>query len=141
MAIDIYINPDTNDLELDENGDLRLVGGDQYVAELGQTSSNAELVAQRIRWRLLTIKGEWFLDTTIGPDWNGVILVRNYDLGAVRAEILAALYSVDGVANVEELNLSVDSMTRELAVDFIARTDDTLLKATGTLAEVSIEVL
>ena len=72
----------TNDLEL-ENGDLLLV-------------QDASATAQRIRHRLLTFRGEWFLDLLFGPDYLKDILIKNSRLNVVTAIIKSEiLKSVD----------------------------------------------
>lgn len=67
-----------NDLVV-TNGDLTLVDG-------------IDETAQRIRDRLSTFKGEWFLDLDYGPDYRNDILIKNPRIPIIsailRAEIL-----------------------------------------------------
>jgi len=140
MGVDLYIDPTTNDLAFDATGELFLVGSDDIVARLGQSSTDAELVAQRLRWVFKTQVGEWFADLRYGVDWLGTILGRNVDLSAARAELVRAISGVDGVSEIRSLELSVASLTRDLAVSFEVITDDAVLRATGTLPDPDIVV-
>jgi len=62
-----------NDITI-EKGDLVMVDG-------------ANETAQRIRDRLLTFRGEWFLDLLFGPDYRNDILIKNYRINVVSAII------------------------------------------------------
>lgn len=61
----------SNDLVI-TNGDLEMVTG-------------ADEVGQRINDRLMTFKGEWFLDLSFGPDYRNDILVKNPRLSIIAA--------------------------------------------------------
>lgn len=55
--ITLRIDQETQDLVLDDSGSLELIG-------------DAETVAQCVRLTLETFKGEWFLDTDHGTDYD-----------------------------------------------------------------------
>lgn len=72
-----------NDIEI-TNGDLVLVSG-------------ANATAQRIRHRLLTFRGEWFLDLQFGPTYREDVMIKNPRLDVVTAVIKSEiLKSTDG---------------------------------------------
>lgn len=83
-----------NDLVI-ENGDLVLVEG-------------STAAAQRIRHRLLTFRGEWFLDLVFGPTYREDILIKNPRLDVVTAVIKSEiLKSADG--DFEDFEASLDA--------------------------------
>jgi len=92
-----------NDLEL-ENGDLLIV-------------QNASATAQRIRHRLLTFRGEWFLDLLFGPTYREDILIKNPRLDVITAiiksEILKSAYA--GIFDDFSATLSRD---RKLSISY-----------------------
>jgi hypothetical protein len=112
----LKLNPTTWDLEFSDEGQLQLVDG-------------AELVAQRLTYRLRTHVNEWLLDVTMGLDYRGNILIKAVDLGLVRAEILVLLQTCPGVQRVTQLDLDHDTAARHLDVTFAVLTDegDTLI--------------
>jgi hypothetical protein len=140
MSVDLYIDSTTNDLAFDANFELLLVGGDDIVDRLGQTSSDGELVAQRLRDVHKTQTGEWFLDLTYGTDWLGTILGRNVNLSAADAELIRTIAMTEGVDHIDSFESSVEPLTRDLTVEYTAVTDDAVLKASGTLPDVDIDV-
>lgn len=101
----------TEDIYLDDQG--RLVG-----------VNGSEGRAQRIRIRLKTQLGEWFLNTGVGVDWLGNVLVRNPDLRAIRAEISLVIRSVPEVIQINSLELDNDDATRQLTVTFSVLTTE-----------------
>ncbi len=140
MAVDLYIDPTTDDLAFDDNLELLLVGGDDIVTRMGQTSTDGDLVAQRLRDVHQTQSGEWFLDLTYGTDWLGTILSKTPDVSAAQAEIIRTIAETEGVDHLESFDASVESLTRNLVVEYEAVTDDAVLKASGVLPDVDIDV-
>ncbi len=100
-------------------GDIALVHGRLKLV------TGAEEKAQKINNRLRLFLGEWFLDTRVGTPWYGVILgVKNPELVIIRRLFRTVIMSVDGIADVEELDLRWDRETRELAWDFRVLDDE-----------------
>lgn len=80
MSLDLKLHDDL----VIENGDLALV-------------RDADATAQRIRHRLLTFRGEWFLDLLFGPNYRKDVLIKNPRLDVVTAGIKSEiLKSSDG---------------------------------------------
>ena len=76
------------DILLDDDGDLPIVT---------RHAIGAEVVAQRVRFRLETFEGEWILDTAVGLPylkWRGTKVVN---LDAIGARIQRELLTVPGV--------------------------------------------
>ena len=63
-AVDLKLDADTHDLVF-EDGDLVI------------ERDPGEVLAQRVRVRLRTWLGEWYLDAGFGTDYRGTILVRS----------------------------------------------------------------
>lgn len=80
------------DLKLEKlTHDLSIVSGDIEIV-----TGNDE-IAQRIRDRLLTFLGEWFLNLSYGVDYIGRILVKNPRTNVVSAHLRdEILKSADG---------------------------------------------
>ena len=107
---DYAIDPLTNDVEISQDGHVQ------------QTTGKVRIV-QQIASRLESQRGEFFLDESSGPDWIGVVLVKNANIGRVRAEIAQQVEAVPGVNAVEQVGVVIDSSTRAAQITFIARTD------------------
>jgi hypothetical protein len=105
MATDLLLDQETNDLVINEFGDLVLVTG-------------PDQALQAIAYQLRTQLGEWFLDETVGVDYQGLVLVKNPDLGVIRTEFLRALLYVPEVLRVRRLEL--EQTGRTLVVSFEA---------------------
>lgn len=75
---------------------------------------------QRIDCRLRTIKGEWWLDLTLGVDWFLEFFKKSPDLSVCRQGILIAIQQVSGVTKVTSLKLQFDKSLRTLSIIFTA---------------------
>lgn len=103
------------------NHDLYVVDG--HIARL---TNFAAIVAQRIKCRLLTVRGEWYQDPTIGVPLFEQVLVKNPDLVALQHLFTTVIQGVEGVARVRSVNLQMESATRNLRVTFeVTATDGT----------------
>lgn len=105
-----YINPETRDIEFDELGRLRMV------------ESDADLTAerQRLRLRLGTRTGEWFLDILLGVPWLELV-EKGVPRERIRAEILRAISRDERVERVESLTIGQLTADRTLPIEFTAR--------------------
>jgi len=118
VAVDVYIDALTNDVELvPETGQLRRVSGTQ-------------LVAQRIRIRLRTHLGEWPLDLTKGVNWRDQVFVKNPNLGKISADFQRIILEVPGVDRFVPtpiipggFELSLDRVSRKLTVNYAVLVD------------------
>lgn len=101
------------DLALTDAGDLLLVQG-------------AHAVAQAIRVTLETQRGAWFLDTSLGVDWAGVVFRPGAGDAEIAAEILTAILGVVGVVGVSDFR-ATRGPARRLLVAFRAQTAEGVL--------------
>ena len=100
---ELKLDPLTNDIAL-EQGVVVLTTG-------------SEASAQRIRSRLLTVRGEWFLDTNFGLDYHGVIWVKGLPAAVVDAHIQREiLRGADKGSRITSYVRNFDSATRHLSV-------------------------
>jgi hypothetical protein len=105
------------DLQLTAGGDL-LIQANDLVLNSGQTALEQDLAS-----RLRTVRGEWFLDTSVGLPYFEDVFVKKPNLNAFRTELRAAIEATPGVVEVTALDLKLDNSTRQLAITFNARTD------------------
>jgi hypothetical protein len=111
---DFYVDPTTDDLSLADDGQV-----------LGVTG--AERIAQHVRSRLLTRRGEWYLDETVGVPYLEQVFVRNPDLVLIRASVATEILDVPGVARLTQLNLTFTPGSRTLTIDFELLADEGVL--------------
>lgn len=103
--------------ELDENGDT--VIEDTKI----QIVSKTELLRQKVQTVLSTNKGEWFLNTNEGINFNN-ILGKKQDDEIIRNEILDGLQQVDETFKLTKFECSFDREKRKLVIDFSAVNSD-----------------
>ena len=107
-------------------GDILNVGGNMSVINGGETE-----VKQLIKTTLGVFFGEWFMNSTIGLDYFGTILVKNPDMGAINAMILGAILSVPGLLQVITYTFTPDFLSRTLTVNFTAQTTTGIITFPG----------
>lgn len=105
------------DLKLNAQHDLKLTGYDLALV------TGINLIKQRVKQRLLTILGEWFLDETIGLPWFTELNQKGIDQDRVRTLLIRGISGTEGVTEVTEFNLEYDNRLRKLTVSFVAQTD------------------
>ena len=116
--IDLYLDPLTNDIQLDDTMNWRMVEGD-------------DLIAQKLKQRLSTQKGEWIFNINKGVDYLGQILVKDPDLSVVRAELLEAILDDDDGEIAKVLVFELDTDARTLTVAFRVATEDDAIEMAG----------
>ena len=88
------------------------------------TTTTSENLAQRLKIRLQTFKGEWFLDGTIGIDYFNQIAGKNRSKAAVDAIIQAEILKEQEVLQITAYSSVVDKTTRKITIQFTVRTVD-----------------
>jgi len=106
------------DIKLDEDGDISLVNGDAQTTGIG-----AEDLAQRLRIRLNTFQGEWFMDNTLGIDWWNRVMGKNRSKMAVDALIQDAILKEPAALQIVSYTSSI-STDRKFSCSFRVRTED-----------------
>ena len=99
--MDIYMDPTTYDVALDGK-DLRMTTPD-------------EDVASRIKAFLQLNVGGWFLNTARGLPFTDSMIEPNVDVDKVGMMLRSALKALDGVEEVNEINLDIDTRTAVLS--------------------------
>lgn len=95
------------------------------------TSSEEELIKQKIELRLKRFLGEWFLDVTKGLPFFESILKKNPDLNLINSLIKN---EITQEATLTSFKSSVNTVTRKIEIDFEATTQ------LGDQVQVQIEV-
>lgn len=101
--LDILIDDLTGDARFDVDGDIEAV------------TEEIEVIRQAVQQAWRTQKGEWFLDTDFGVDYVGLVFVKSPDTKvAIPAELRRVALSVDGVDRVDNIELTINSITRKM---------------------------
>lgn len=100
--IDIAIGKITNDV-LSEDGKVRI-------------AYSADETIQRIRTCLRRIYGEWFLDNTAGLPYFTGDMLGSKNLEYVRLVVFQELSQIEGVQNVEEINIVLDVGNKKASI-------------------------
>ena len=106
------------DIKLDEDGDISLVSGDAQTTSIG-----AEDLAQRLRIRLNTFQGEWFMDNTLGIDWWNRVMGKNRSKMAVDALIQDSILKEPDALQIVSYTSSI-STDRKFSCSFRVRTEN-----------------
>jgi len=108
MANDtLYIDPETHDLEFDDEGMLRMIDG-------GDTT------AQNVRLTLQTHKESFPLDLSHGTEYDRFLGVKGIDPGEIEEVIREAVYQETDVIEVESLDVTVRE-PRGVGIEFSGR--------------------
>lgn len=106
-----------NNLKLDANTHDIIIG--RGATRVG----GAEQVAQLCKCRLLTLLGEWKLDTSLGLPWFEAILTKNVREADIQTAISGILAETNGVQKVISVDIDADFKMRLLTVNFTALSD------------------
>jgi len=123
-------NPNNGDLYLDDSGQLEWIGSDISDAE-----DYSRMVLQRIRCRLLLIRGEWYLDQRVGTPWREKVWVKGASIDVIRRIIEQVAEGTPGVDSVDSLELTLDATHRTMTIDLVATTDLGTVLTTADLDE------
>jgi hypothetical protein len=110
------------DLKMNNNDDLAIEN------QSFQLIAGTEQIAQKVKIRLRTFQGEWFLDQQLGVDYYGQIYVKNPNINDVVNQFVIAINDTPGIEEILTFDLELNPETRELDVVFQARaeTDETI---------------
>lgn len=101
------------DLKSNPSNDLVIESGDLVLAV------DITAVAQRVKARLMTFTGEWFLDLEFGTPHRESILIKNPSLTTVSAVLKREIRKgAGGDAELSDFSLSHNTRLRELTVRF-----------------------
>lgn len=71
--------------------------------------SGINMIAQRVRVRTLTYKGDWPLDTSAGIDWIRHLTTKPADPEALAADLAAEWANTPGILSVTDLSAAMDT--------------------------------
>jgi hypothetical protein len=118
-------NPHALGVLLDAAGDL---------PDHPRLRSGLEVIAQRVRARTLTHKGEWPLDKRVGIDWIGHLSTKPLDIEGLAADLAVAWLSVPGVLSVTDLTWDVSVAGQAtITASLLTVTGETLTPTVGAL--------
>lgn len=103
------------DYLLDKQGDISI----SSTGDLVLATSKIVLAKQSIETGLKTLKGEWFLDTSEGVDWLGILSRRNNKI-EVDLEIKRVIKNSSYVTRIVEYNTNFNRATNKYFVSFKA---------------------
>lgn len=77
-----------------------------------------DLIRQRLKQRLLTILGEWFLNAEIGLPWFDELARKGISDEQITALLMRTIAETEGVQEVVSFELQVNRRDRQLMLDF-----------------------
>lgn len=101
------------DILLDENHDIFFDGKD-----ISLTTSKDESLRQRLRIKLLTFLGEWFLDPSIGIDYYGSVFGKNRSKEAIDSIFQKAILEEESVKAISSFSSHIDKTSRVYTLKF-----------------------
>lgn len=113
---------------LDSNNNLIIDKGRFVIVEDGAA------VAVKVRSRLLTYLGEWYLDENAGVPYFQQIFKKPVDLDNVESILKQVILQTDGVESLTEFSSSYDGTSRGFTVDAKVKT------VYGTIEEITTNV-
>ena len=118
-----------SDIQLDTlTNDISLSGGDLQIVLLDAA------IRQSLLQRLRLFLGEWFLATDKGVPYYQSILVKNPNLDLIQATLLTVIRTTPGITDVTEFEFGYDNASRNLSVEFNARSTN------GTIISIQTSV-
>lgn len=79
--------------------------------------------AQRIKDRLMTFRGEWFLDIQFGPDYRKDVLKKNPNVQAISALLRKEILKSAPGSKILDFTADINS-TRELSISYTVQTNN-----------------
>lgn len=106
-TMQLELDTATWDLTLDSSGNIAVLSSDW-----------SALLAQRIKTRLQTFRGELYLDRSVGVPYFEEVLKKHPDIQRVRDLLLTQVATIPGVQKVISLELTMDDSTRTFFVNY-----------------------
>lgn len=102
---DILIDPSTGDIKIEGN-------------KVVVTKDIPTLVRQRLKHRLDTSKGEWFLDSNYGVPYFQSIFVKPFDKSFVDNILRRVILDTEDVVSISSYSSSLDHANRVFSITF-----------------------
>jgi hypothetical protein len=103
------------DILLDSSGDL-------FLTEDGDIKLENS-VRQKIRILVLWFEGEWRWNDEIGMPYRDTLLMKNPDTEYFEDALREAIFDIDEVTEVQDVEIDYDSSTREAVIRYTVLTD------------------
>lgn len=100
-----------SDLEVDANGNVVLTAGSDLSIVTGR-----QAVMQELRIKLRTFFREWWLDESLGVDYLGEVLIRDFKASQADREIRRNILQVPNVRTVKSIDISVNQSTQTATI-------------------------
>lgn len=110
MALDLLIDEDT---------------GEVTDTTYDSVDSPKLSLAQRLKVRLSTFKGEMYTDEDYGIDYYGVVFTKTFDQQAVDLAFRTEILKEDDVSSIQSITYDFDTSTRSLSITFIVIEEST----------------
>lgn len=104
------------DIKINEDGTFNVVNGDIELV------TGQDAIAQDIRSAIHTIRGEYFLDSSVGINYFGEILIKNYDPIIIENAFKNAILSRPGVLQITNFIFDVNKTNRTATLNFSVKT-------------------
>jgi len=88
------------------------------------TTTTSENLAQRLKIRLLTFQGEWFLDNTLGIDYFNAVFGKNKSKQSIDTIFQSEILKEKEVIQITKFESSLDRVNRKYSLSFEVRTVD-----------------
>ncbi len=98
-------------------------------------TQDREAIAQAVTIRLLSFRGEWFLDVLNGVPYLSEILIKNPNQAAVLQTLRREIESVPGVKSVKTLVPTFNTNSRRLSIVWVADSDLGEISGDSTLPQ------
>lgn len=103
-------------MKLDENWDLPLTNYNfPFVTGL-------DALVQKIKSRLLTFYGEWFLNVTVGIQYMDYVFIKNPSIQVIEAIFADCIRNTTGVTKLVSMSSVFDRAERKLTTTFTVET-------------------
>lgn len=121
MKKNLYLNPDTYDIEL-QNYNIRV------------TNTTTEYLSQKIEYVLKTLKGEFFAEENLGVPYYQDILGKQLDVNKIISLFKEIILEIDEVSEIIEFTAELTNSNRNFEINFSVKNND------GEIIEGIVEV-
>lgn len=104
--------------------DVLLSGG--QIQRFNRLASGAAVIAQRVRARTLTHRGEWPLDTSVGIPWTSYLGGKPFNVEGLIADLATTWQATPGVAEVVSIDATQSGGTVTITAELRTVTGETL---------------
>lgn len=108
---DLKLDPETHDLKL-ESGDFKL------------TLTESESLQQRLKIKLLTFQGEFYLNTQLGVPWFQRIFTKQISKETVDSILKVQIVSEPEVESLINFSSTIDNLNRVYSLNFTVRSSN-----------------